>query len=291
MDTRPGGRPRTSVNPTAYDGLGSPATWGAGDFSILANGSVLVGERLCETLLLRAKERLLDVATGSGNTALSAARRRAHVTAVDFVPELLVRGRARAAVERLRVDFQLGDAQALPFRDGAFDVVASTFGIPFVPDPARAASEMIRVVRPGGRIGLTAWTPDGAFGRLLEVTSRFAPSADPAPQAPKWGTVEGVRAIFEPLAESIRTEARDLWVRADSPGAFVEGYLRYFGPFRRVFESLDGRAQDRYRDELSAAITSANRSPDPTLLAPLGYLETVVQRVKDPGRSASPSAV
>lgn len=252
--------------------------WLTGDFSALAGGSLIVGELLCEEVRLCAKERVLDVATGSGNAALSAARRRASVTAVDFVPALIARARERALAERLRLSLGVAVAENLPFRDESFDVVLSTFGVMFSRDPARAASEMLRTCRHGGRIGLTAWVPEGAFGRLLEVTDALRPGPAGVPTTMRWGTRDGLESWFGGSAEPLRLSVRELWVRADSAESFVEGYLRFFGPFRRVHESLADANRSSYRSALLAVLQDANRAHDGTLLAPLAYLEATFRR-------------
>src|SRR5580704_13443016 len=152
-------------------------TWTSGDFPKMGVELAIAGEFLCESVPVYAGDRVLDVGTASGNTALSAARRRARVTAIDLVPSLLERARQRARAEGLTVDFQQGDAMALAFPDGSFDVVMTTFGAIFAPDPERTAGEMARVCRPGGKVAFAAWTPDGMLGRLFELLAGYAPAA------------------------------------------------------------------------------------------------------------------
>ncbi|HEV7835437.1 MAG TPA: class I SAM-dependent methyltransferase, partial [Caballeronia sp.] len=147
------------------------AAWSAGDYAVVGTTLQIVGENLCEALDLRAGSRVLDVAAGNGNASLAAARRWCEVTSTDYVSTLLESGRARAQAEGHTIQFQEADAENLPFPDASFDVVMSTFGVMFAPDHAQAASEMIRVCRPGGRIGLACWTPQGFLGQLLQVVA------------------------------------------------------------------------------------------------------------------------
>jgi len=159
--------------------------WGAGDYAIVGTTLQIVGEVLCESADIRSNQSVLDVAAGNGNATLAAARRFANVTSTDYVGSLLQRGRERAEAERLPVKFQEADAEALPFGDGEFDAVISTFGVMFAPDHAKAASEMLRVCRPGGKIGLANWTPDSFIGRLFKTIGKYVPPAanakSPAP--------------------------------------------------------------------------------------------------------------
>src|SRR6187401_266333 len=145
------------------------ATWASGDFAVVGTTLQIVGESLAEAIDIRAGERVLDVAAGNGNATLAAARRFARVTSTDYVPALLERGRRRAEADGLDVTFEVADAEALPYPDAGFDVVLSTFGVMFAPDHEQAAAEMMRVCRPGGRIGLASWTPAGFVGQLFRV--------------------------------------------------------------------------------------------------------------------------
>ncbi len=150
-------------------------TWTSGDYAMVGNLLVIMGERLCEAVDLRAGDKVLDVATGSGNTAISAARRFCEVTAIDYVPELIEQAKSRAQAERLEVSFEVGDAEHLSYADASFDVVLSTLGVMFAPDQEKAAGEMLRVCRPGGKIGLANWTPDGFIGDMFRTIGKHLP--------------------------------------------------------------------------------------------------------------------
>ena len=195
--------------------LRQQVAWAAGDFSKVGVASVIVSELLCEAVVLRAGERVLDVATGAGNTALAAARRSTDVVGVDFVPSLLERARERAHAERLhRITFQEAPNDALPFSDHSFDVVLSTFGHMFTPDPAKGLAEMLRVARPGGRIGFAAWTPQGFTGGMFRVNVKYAPPPAGVPPPVEWGDERVVRERFGSHAKEFRFAKRFLTVRA-----------------------------------------------------------------------------
>lgn len=270
--------PPTTAAPHAPHENHHRETWAAGDFSRVATGQTIVGELLCETVELHARERVLDVATGSGNTALAAARRRAVVTAVDFVPALLERGRERAAAERLEVDFQEGSAERLPFPDGTFDCVLSTFGVMFSPEPDRAASELLRVCRSGGRIGLASWTPDGFVGELFATTARHAPSLEILRTSTTWGTEPGLARLFGGRTSRLSAVVRTVVMRADSPEVYLRFFRRYFGPTIKAFESLDRTGQEALEADLFEVVRAANVARDGTTYVPAAYLEAVVSK-------------
>lgn len=164
------------------------AVWSAGDYAMIGTTLQIVGERLCEAVDMRAGSNVLDVAAGNGNATLAAAHRFAHVTSTDYVPALLARGRERALAERLSIDFQEADAEALPFGDDSFDVALSTFGVMFTPNQEKAATELVRVVRKGGKIGLANRTPDGFIGQLLKIIGKRVPPPAGVKPAILWGT-------------------------------------------------------------------------------------------------------
>lgn len=253
------------------------STWATGDFSMVGAGHVIVGEQLCESVGVFAGDRVLDVATGSGNTALAAARRGCVVTGIDFVPELLERGRARAEAERLRVAFKYGDAEAIPFPDRSFDVVLSTFGAMFAPDPKLAAAEMLRVCRPGGRIGMANWTPEGMLGEMSRLTAVFAPLPATLPPPVLWGAPDVVRERFGSGVESLRIDRRRAAFRHHSPESWVEFMKTYFGPTIRAHERSGERAGD-----LTAAMVDVarrhNRAGNGTFLAYGDYVEVIALR-------------
>jgi ubiquinone/menaquinone biosynthesis C-methylase UbiE len=221
--------------------------WSAGDFAMIATTSVIVGEELCETVDILPGESVLDVACGSGNTTLAAARRAwGGTVGVDYVPELLERGRERAAAERLEVEFAEGDAEDLPFDDESFDVVLSTFGSMFAPDQERAAAELLRVCRPGGRIGLASWTPDGLVGQLMQLMAQRLPLPPGLLPPVLWGTEEHVRELFGSGISTLEATKRDFVYRYRSAEHWLEFFRTYFGPVRCALEGLDEAARDEF---------------------------------------------
>jgi ubiquinone/menaquinone biosynthesis C-methylase UbiE len=254
------------------------AVWSAGDFSRVASMNVLAAEVLCESIDLHPGERVLDVAAGSGNTALAAARRRCEVTATDFVPSLLDAAARRAESDGIPLRTVVADAQELPFDDGSFDVVLSTFGVIFAPDQERAASELLRVCRPGGRIGLANWTPEGMLAEQMRLrTGRRAPP--PGLRSPLvWGTEDGVRALLGTGVTSPQTTVREMVFRFPSPEHMVEFNRTYFGPTKVAFDVLDEKGQAELTEELLGVLRKYNRAHDGTLVAPAPYLEVIAVR-------------
>jgi SAM-dependent methyltransferase len=256
------------------------AAWALGDFARAGAEQVIVAELLCRAIDIHPGERVLDVAAGSGNAALAAARRGARVTATDFVPQLLQVASRRAAVEGLAVDIEEADAQALPFPDGAFDVVLSTFGVMFAPDQARAASELVRVCRPAGRIGLTAWTPRSVMASTQATAGRFAPSPPiPGARSPiEWGTEARVRELLGSGVTDLNTQVLTTEMCAASPAARVEFNRTYVGPTKAIFDRLDPAGQLALADELADCLQQYNRATDGTLIAPAEYLQIIATK-------------
>jgi len=253
-------------------------TWASGDFAAVATPLAIVGEMLCEAVDLRAGSQVLDVACGSGTAAVAAARRFCDVSGVDYVPALLERGRERAAAERLEVQFIEGDAEALPFEDGGFDVVLSTFGVMFAPDQPRAAAELLRVCRPGGTIGLANWTPEGNVGEMFRVTARYAPPP-PGLQPPSlWGTEKGLTSLLGDGIRDMAIERRTYNFRYRSPEHWLAFFREHFGPVKRAFEGLDAAGQKAFAADLLDLLTRANQADDGTLVLPAEYLEVVASR-------------
>jgi SAM-dependent methyltransferase len=251
--------------------------WASGDFARIAVAQTLVGELLCEAVDLHPLQTVLDVATGSGNTALAAARRYADVTGVDFVPSLLERGRARADAEGLRVRFCEGDAESLPFPDVSFDVVLSTFGAMFAPNQEKTVGELLRVCRPGGKIGMANWVPDGLFAQVSQLVARYV--SPPAALNPptRWGTEDGLRELFGPRA-AIKSRRRSTIVRSPSPEHWLQTRRRYFGPTVKAFQALDAAGQDALAREMLDLVGRFNQSGDGTVMARGDYLEVVATR-------------
>jgi SAM-dependent methyltransferase len=253
------------------------AMWASGDFAVIGTTLQIVGELLCEAVDLRSSERVLDVAAGNGNATLAAARRFARVTSTDYVPQLLERGRRRADAEGLDVTFEVADAEALPYPEVSFDVVLSTFGVMFAPDHAQAASELMRVCRPGGRIGLACWTPQGFLGQLFQVVAKYVPPV-PGVQSPLlWGTESHIQDLFSGSA-SIEQQVREFAFRYHSPEHWVDVFRSFYGPTHKAFEALDADRQTALEADLIALLRKWDRVGTAGLVVPGEYLETVVTR-------------
>lgn len=252
--------------------------WATGDYTVIGASTVMVSELLCEAVDFRAGQTVLDVAAGSGNTALAAARRGGVVTGVDYVTALMARGRERAAAERLQVAFLTGDAERLPFADATFDVVLSTFGMIFAPDQEQTARELLRVCRPGGKIGLANWTPAGFSGENFRITASYLPPL-PGLQAPtRWGTAYGLHSLLGHGAASFQLRQRHVVFRAGSAQQYMRTMRTYLGPVMQVFARLAPEAQEALQRDLLDNIGRFNQSGDTTMRVPAEYLEVVVHR-------------
>lgn len=254
-------------------------TWATGDFGMVAWLTTLPAENLCEAAGLRAGNTVLDVATGSGNVALAAARRFCTVTGVDFVPALLERARERAAVERMPATFTEGDAEELPVDDGSFDVVLSQYGVMFAPDQQQAANELIRVCRPGGTIGLASWTPDSFAAELFRIGAKYIPPPPGLKPPVRWGTDEGLDELFGDRVHWRRRERQICIQRQLSPYHFVDFFRTYFGPTIRAFAALGPEQQNELERDLTESVERFNRSGDETVLIENVYLEAVGTRL------------
>lgn len=268
---------QTATQPLDYSAIKArqQATWASGDYAVVGTTLQIVGERLCEAVDLRAGERVLDVAAGNGNATLAAARHFADVTSTDYVQALLDRGRERAAAERLHVTFQQADAEALPFPDQSFDVVLSTFGVMFTPDQAKAAAEMVRVLRPGGRIGLANWTPDGFIGRLFRTIGRHVPPPAGVASPAIWGTDTRLAELFRGCRRLTATP-RHFTFRYRSPAHWLEVFRAYYGPTHRAFAALSPDGQAALEADLVELLEEMNRGGSDALLIPSEYLEAVI---------------
>lgn len=253
------------------------AMWASGDFAVIGTTLQLVGELLCEAADLRAGQRVLDVACGNGHASLAAARRFCEVTGLDYVPALLERARERARAERAEIEFVEGDAEALPFEDGHFDAVVSTYGVMFAPDQERAARELTRVCRPGGKIGLASWTPEGMIGQLLKVVGSHVPPPKGLKPSVFWGTDDGLRALFGERARVVSSQRLPCVFRYRSPAHCVDILRRFYGPTLKAFEALPADGQAALGRDMLALLTRHNRAHDGTLVAPAEYLEVVLE--------------
>jgi ubiquinone/menaquinone biosynthesis C-methylase UbiE len=252
------------------------ATWASGDYHMIGTQIVVVSELLIEALDLRSTEEVLDVATGSGNAALGAARRGCDVVGVDYVPSLLERARIRAEAEELEIQFLDGDAEALPFRPASFDVVTSVFGAMFAPDQEQTARELARVTRPGGRIGLVAHTPEGFIGQLFRTNARHVPPPQGVRSPVMWGTEDRLRELFDGEIAELRTRRLHYVFRYRSPEAYLAYWRRYYGPTMKAFEAVGAAGAPELEADLLELIAGYNVADDGTMVVPSEYLEAVI---------------
>jgi SAM-dependent methyltransferase len=252
------------------------AMWASGNFAVIGTTLQIVGESLCEAVDLQAGSRVLDVACGNGNASLAAARRWCKVTGVDYVPELLRNAEGRARAEGLDVEFVLGDAERLPLPDAHFDVALSTYGIMFAPDQERAAREIVRVVKPGGKIGLCNWTPEGFVGQLLKTVARYVPPPVGVASPIYWGMDARLDELF-PAGRSIQGHRKYFVFRYESTAHFIDVFRRFYGPTHKAFEALEPQRQTQLAGEIAELSTQFSRSTT-SFVVPAEYLEVVIER-------------
>lgn len=254
------------------------AAWSSGDYAVVGTTLQVVGESLAEALDLRSGQSVLDVAAGNGNFALAAARRWAAVTAADYVPALLQRASERAAADRLELACKEADAEDLPFAEASFDVVASTFGVMFTPNQEKAAAEMLRVCRSGGKIGLANWTPDGLIGLLFKTIGGHVPPPAGVKSPALWGTRSHLEGLFGAGAAGIEIAERSFVFRYRSADHWLEIFRTYYGPVLKAFAALDSDGQASLAANLIDLIERHNTAQDGTLVAPATYVEAVIGR-------------
>jgi SAM-dependent methyltransferase len=254
------------------------AMWASGDFHAVAKLVSLLAEEVCEAVDLQAGWWVLDVACGSGNAAIAAARRGCEVAGIDYVPALLERGRQRAEVEGLTIDLREGDAEAIPFPDGTFDAVVSVFGAMFAPDQRKAAQELTRVCRPGGKIGLATWTPDGFVGEMLKVVSAYVPPAPGVASPLQWGSEAYLRSLFGDELASITCTERTFTFRFASAEAFVDHFRTYYGPTVKAFEAVGDAGEDALFGGLVDLVARYSGTTSGPVAIPSTWLETVAVR-------------
>jgi ubiquinone/menaquinone biosynthesis C-methylase UbiE len=254
------------------------AAWSSGDYAIVGTTLQIVGEELCEALDLSGGSKVLDVAAGNGMVSLAAARRWCDVVSTDYVASLLERGRARAQAEGLAIEFMEADAEDLPFAEGTFDVVVSTFGVMFTPNQDKAAAELLRVCKSGGQIGLASWTPDGFIGQVFKTLGKYLPPPAAAKSPLLWGTRTRLTEMFGPAASWIKTESRHFNFRYRSAQHFIEVFRNYYGPMLKAFSALDTLQQNRLEKDLYDLISRMNRADDDTMIVPSEYLEVVIMK-------------
>lgn len=257
--------------------LKQQATWSSGDYSVIGTSLQIVGESLAEAMDLRAGQRVLDVAAGNGNATLAAARRHCDVVSTDYVGALLRRGQARAEADGLQVQFREADAESLPFDDGAFDAVMSTFGVMFTPDQERAAAELARVCRPGGKIGLANWTPTSFIGELFKIMGRRVPPPAGVRPPSSWGTEERLHELLEGRIAAFDAQRRHFVFRYRSAEHWLDSFRTWYGPIHKAFAALDGDGQAGLERELTELVARFNRADD-SMVVPSEYLEVVIQR-------------
>src|SRR6185369_1214169 len=249
--------------------------WGSGDYAVVGTTLQIVGETLCEAVDLRSNQRVLDVAAGNGNATLAAARRFAEVISTDYVGTLLMRGRERAKAERLQVVFEEADAEALPFGEASFDTVLSTFGVMFAPNHEQAASELLRVCRTGGKIGLANWTPESFIGQLFKIIGKYVPPMPGLRSPALWGNRAHLDALFGKRA-GIAAVSRHFNFRYKSPRHWLEIFRAYYGPVVKAFAALDEDAKEALEADIMTLLETFNTAQDGTLVIPSEYLEVVI---------------
>lgn len=250
--------------------------WSSGDYSIIGTTLQIVGEQLCEAVDLQAGQRVLDVAAGNGNASLAAARRFADVTALDYVPALLDRAKERANAERLPVTFREGDAEKILYHHDSFDVVLSTFGVMFSPNQERAAQELLRVCKPGGKIGLANWTPEGFVGRLFKTIGKYVPPFPGIKSPALWGTTARLDELFGAKA-SIQAERRNFIFRYRSSDHWLETFRNFYGPMLKAYAALDAEKQLALTRDIHDLLDEFNTSSD-KLAVVSEYLEVVISK-------------
>jgi ubiquinone/menaquinone biosynthesis C-methylase UbiE len=254
------------------------AAWSSGNYAIVGSTLQIVGEELCEALDLKAGSKVLDVAAGNGMASLAAGRRWCDATSTDYVPALLERGRARATAEGMTMEFVEADAEKLPFDRDSFDVELSTFGVMFTPNQDKAASELLRVCRPKGQIGLANWTPDGFIGHVFKTLGKYLPPPAAAKSPALWGTRARLGEMFDADASSIKTASRAFNFRYRSAHHFLDVFKTFYGPVLKAFAALDPAKREELHNDLNALIVRMNRASDGTMVVPSEYLEVVITK-------------
>ena len=253
------------------------ATWSSGDYAVIGTTLQLMGERLCEAIDPSAGWKVLDVAAGNGNAALAAARRGCEVVATDYVEGLLDRAGRRAEADGLTLTTKVADAEDLPFADNTFDAVLSTVGVMFTPDPRRAAGQLVRVVRPGGRIGLANWTPEGFVGQMFKIVGEHVPPPAGLPSPLQWGTEAGVAALLGAECD-VEVTRRSFTFRYRSANDYFETFGAFYGPIVKALAALDEAGRTSLRDQLVALAEDHNRNENDALTIDSEYLEVVATR-------------
>jgi SAM-dependent methyltransferase len=252
--------------------------WASGDYAVIGTTLQIVGENLAEACDLRCDEQVLDVAAGNGNATLAAARRGCLVTSTDYVAALLERGQDRARAEHLDVTFQVADAEALPFADDSYDAVLSTFGVMFAPDQDKAAVELGRVCRRGGRIGLANWTPEGFVGQMFKILGRHLPPPAGAQPPSNWGSDAWLHKHFDDREFLVRVSRREFNFRYRSAAHFIDIFRHWYGPVHKAFAALPPESGQALESDLAELLNRSNRAGEGSLVVPSEYLEVVINK-------------
>ena len=248
--------------------------WKGGDYFISSRHLQWVSETLCEAMDVHAADWVLDIACGNGNASLSAARRGCHVTGIDIARELLDQARQRARAERVDPEFLIGDAEDLPFDESSFDVILSTFGVMFAPDRQKALSELLRVLKPGGKIGLATWWSNTDV-RIGEVFARVQPPVLNEPPPNPWASEDGLRDLFGDALGSLHITPMQVMYRFASPAAYADAILARYPPWKKFAESLEPGRVEKLKRDLTEEVKRHNRSGDETLVSPRDYLQII----------------
>jgi ubiquinone/menaquinone biosynthesis C-methylase UbiE len=279
----------TTIDPLEAVKQRQQATWASGDYSAVGALIVPVAERLVDLADLRAGSRVLDVATGSANAAIAAARLQADVVGIDYVESLLDRGRERASAEGLEIDLRAGDAEELPFPDSSFDAALSVFGAMFAPNHDKTAREIARVTRPGGTIALASWTPDGFLGALFRLVAEFAPPPAGVKSPLLWGTADHVDSLFGPDVRWKHT-TETFSFRFPTAEAFVDYFAEHYGPTLKAVEAAGDRAEE-LKSALTELVRTWNRLDQHGPVAiPATYLASIGDRAPKPAETTTGNA-
>lgn len=270
----------TTINTPDFDAIKSKQKlmWASGNYAKVGSTLQLSGELLCESLAVSAGQTVLDVAAGNGNVTLAAARRFCKVTSTDYVQDLLDQSSMRALAEGMDVNYQVADAENLPFDNDQYDNVVSTFGVMFAPNQVKAASELLRVCKPGGKIGMTNWTPDSFIGQLFKIIGRYVPPPAGVSSPANWGTESFIDANFKPQAQKIAIVRRDFLFRYLSAEHWLEEFRTYYGPTHKAFNALASEQQTALANEILGLLEKCNVAKDGTLIVPSAYLEIVITK-------------
>ena len=255
-------------------------SWSLGDYQPIALQTMDMNEELIRAINPHPTQRILDVACGSGNGALVAARRDCEVFGIDFVPDWIERARKRAEAEGVVADFKVGDAQDIPYPDNSFDVVVSVLGVMFVPDQEKAASELLRVCKPGGKIGLWSHTPDGVVGKMFGVLAPYSPPPPNGLKSPmRWGTEDGIHELLGGGTRSIENTPKTMYIYARSVDYQVEMFKKYYGPTSNLFNTLPPDKHEEVHNTMIDLLQSYNRATNGTMILEIDYIQTIAVRV------------